>query len=421
MKDRYGFLGLAICLMLLSASPPTASAQYMYIDANGDGIHTAADVMPALGTPQAVDVWLDKNHNRDGSVALCNTGNEDLSVWNSYAVHMNVNSGTVDFSNFTNQVATFAIACVGAGGVSFASTSTEMSACRAGQPVFAPGPIRMFTMTITPLSGTPSLEIVRTNSLDPNFTAFGSQCFGNDFDNTYKLGTDWFDADGLASAGVAVFPARAFTTKANKVIKLGSGNPYWTIQIEPVGGSFSVGAVSLGTIRMRSVGTGSVPEIGVVLSKTSLNGDTDGNGVQEIAATFAKADLQALFSNLSGTNTVPVTFEGQITSGGIFRASANVTVSASGGMALASIVLSPQNPSGQIRFSVTKPGRVRVEMFDVSGRLVRIISDRMAEAGAQSCVINGRNSQGAPLASGIYYVRVSTVEGNLMQRVAVLK
>jgi flagellar hook capping protein FlgD len=421
MKDRYGCLGLALSLLLLTASPPTVSAQYMYIDANGDGIHTAADVMPALGTPQAVDVWLDKNHNRDGSVALCNTGSEDLSVWNSYAVHINVNSGTVDFASFTNHVTTFTIPCVTVG-QAFAATQTEMAACEAGQPVFAPGPIRMFTMTITPLSGNPSLEIVRTNSLGPTFTSFGTQCFGNDFDNTYKLGTDWFDADGLASAGVAVFPARAFTTKANKVIKLGSGNPYWTIQIEPVGGSFSVGAVSLGTIRMRSVGTGSVPEIGVVLSRTSLNGDTDGNGVQEIAATFAKADLQALFSNLSGTNTVPVTFEGQITSGGIFRASANVTVNASGGMALASIVLSPLNPSGQTQFSVTKPGRVRVEMFDVSGRLVRVLADRYAESGAQTFVIDGRNGQGAPLASGIYYIRVSTAEGrSAMQRVAVLK
>jgi PKD repeat protein len=601
MKDRFWVFGLAVCLLLLATSPSTVSAQYMYIDANGDGIHTAADVMPALGTPQTVAVWLDRNHNRDGSVTTCNTADGDLSFWNSYAVHINANFGMVNFSNFTNQVPSFFILCVSPG-QDFVADSTSMAACRAGMTVLAPGPIRLFTMTVTPLTGTTSLEIVRENGLDAYFTSFGTPCSGNDFDNTYKLGSDWFDVDGLGNScefgcppslnpisnmtvqegtsvsqdihaadpdgdpltfqkvsgppymtvstvdagaglgrvlvspgfadatsgvmatvrvtdgtsftsrsfliivlnvdrppvadaggpytGVAgvpiafdgtgssdpegatlrytwnfgdmntatgptpvhtygaagtypvmlvvsdgslsddanttatittVFQGRAFTTKANRVIKLSSGKSRWTIQIEPIGQSFNIGTVGLGTIRMKSTGTGSVSEIGVVLDKTSLQGDADGNGVPDISATFSKDDLRALFSNLNGSTTVTATFEGQITSGGFFRAVADIGVNASGGPNAVSVVPNPLNPSGEVSFAVTKPGRMRVELFDVSGRLVRVLADRHAEAGAQSCAIDGRNGQGAPLASGIYYVRVSTAQETLMQRVAVLK
>ncbi len=604
MKDRFWVFGLVVCLLLFATSPSTVSAQYIYIDANGDGIHTASDVMPALGAPQIVDVWLDRTHNRDGSVATCNTGDGDLSFSNSYSVNIKANFGTVAFSNFTNQVPSFVINCLAAGGQGFASNSVEMAACRAGASLISwAGAARMFTVTVTPLTGTPSLEIVPMSGLSANFTAFGSPCSGNDFDNTYKLGTDWFDADGIgtnscefgcppalnpiadmtvsegtaasqtihagdpdggplffqklsgpfymtvstvdadngvgtiqvtpgysdatsgvtASVGVTdgthlasrsfqivvrnvdrvpvadaggpytgitglpvafdgtsssdpdgsaltyswdfgdlngatgstpahtysatgtytvillvtsgglsdadattatittVLQARAFTTKANRVIKLSSGKSRWTIQIEPIAQSFSIGTVGLGTIRMKSAGTGSVSEIGVVLDKTSLQGDADGNGVSDISATFAKDDLRALFSNLSGSTSVPVTFEGQITSGGFFRAAADIGVNASGGPNAVSVVPNPLNPSGEVQFSVTKPGRVRVELFDVSGRLVRVLADRTAAPGGQSCVIDGRNGQGAPLASGIYCIRVSTADGGLMKRVAVLK
>ena len=111
------------------------------------------------------------------------------------------------------------------------------------------------------------------------------------------------------------------------------GTPSWvTIQIEPVGQSFNIGEVSLGTIRMKSAGTGSVSEIGVVLGKTSVGGDADGNGVAEIGATFAMSDLQALFSNLSGSTSA---FSNELSGAGLghgsfgpgtFRTQSNVAL-----------------------------------------------------------------------------------------------
>lgn len=590
----------ALLLGLLVLPSARAFAQYAYIDANGDGVWTAADVMNPLGAPQTVDVWLDRTHNKNGSAAVCNTGDGDLAVWNSYVVNINVLGGTASFSNFVNQVPAFTLPLLG--NQFFKSTNTESSAGAAGFPQAGPSPVKLFTVTVTGLSGSPSLMFVRTSTLTTDFTSFGTQCSGSDFDNTYKLGTDWFDTDGLgfacagcpnppflnpvadmtvnegstatqglsaidpdgspvtfqkvsgplymtvtttspttgtitlapgfndAASGVpasvnctdginlsqtrsfqitvvnvnrapvanpggpysgvpnvpiafdgtassdpdgsaityvwnfgdsnsgtgptpahtytasgtyivvltvsdgalshsagttatvtSVFPARAFTTKANRLLRLHSGKQYWTIQIEPIGGSFVIGEVGAGTIKMKSAGTGSVSEISVVLGKTTLQGDADGNGVADIGATFAKSDLQALFSNLSGSTTATVTLEGSITSGGFFRAQADIGIQAGGGNAVA-VLPNPLHRSGEIQFTVAKPGRVRVAVFDVSGRLVRALDDRVVSGtGPYVSAFDGRTRDGAPLASGIYYVRVSTDDGVQTQRFAVLK
>lgn len=49
----------------LSVPSPTA-AQYMFLDTNGDGIHSDADVIQPMGAT-TVDVWIITNANRDGS------------------------------------------------------------------------------------------------------------------------------------------------------------------------------------------------------------------------------------------------------------------------------------------------------------------------------------------------------------------
>jgi len=71
---------------------------------------------------------------------------------------------------------------------------------------------------------------------------------------------------------------------------------------------------------------------------------------------------------------------------------------------------------------VEKPGRVRVALFDVSGRLIRVLDDRVVTGtGPYVSTIDGRTGDGAPLASGIYYVRVTTNESVVTRRVTLLK
>jgi Big-like domain-containing protein/flagellar hook capping protein FlgD/putative Ig domain-containing protein len=196
MKFVWRLLALG-ALFCLYAGP--ASAQYVYLDTNGDGVHSSGDQLQPNGTPTTINAYINTNHNRDGSLATCDTGDGDLGMWNSYAVNLKAAGGTVTFSNFVNQQASFGITCVGVG-VDFLAAGDEMTACRATATSEAGGLKQMFTVTVTGQSGTPSIQVIPLGTLGPNFTSFGTPCSAHEFDNTYKLGDDFFDSDGAAPA-----------------------------------------------------------------------------------------------------------------------------------------------------------------------------------------------------------------------------
>ena len=79
---------------------PPATAQYMYLDSNGDGIHTAADQVNPAG-PTVIDIWLDTDSNRDGSPAVCYVAAAPLNI-NSYGIVLRVSGGTASWGTFTN-------------------------------------------------------------------------------------------------------------------------------------------------------------------------------------------------------------------------------------------------------------------------------------------------------------------------------
>jgi hypothetical protein len=66
----------------------------------------------------------------------------------------------------------------------------------------------------------------------------------------------------------------------------------------------------------------------------------------------------------------------------------------------------PFNPS--TAFSYALPGRapVALEIYDVSGRLVRVLVDAVQEAGAHEAVWNGTDGDGRAVASGVYFYRL---------------
>src|SRR5262249_42440445 len=103
-------MAVLIPLLLLPIAMP-AAAQYMFLDSNGDGLHTAADQLNPNGTPTTVDIYLVTNMNRDGSTALCDAdaGATPLTM-NSYVVNMMASNGKVQFSNFVNDQTTMTVA-----------------------------------------------------------------------------------------------------------------------------------------------------------------------------------------------------------------------------------------------------------------------------------------------------------------------
>lgn len=67
----------------------------------------------------------------------------------------------------------------------------------------------------------------------------------------------------------------------------------------------------------------------------------------------------------------------------------------------------PFNPVGTIRFDVERVQTVRVRLYDISGRLIRtLLDERNGLPGPRSIRVDGLDSQGRPLASGVYFYAV---------------
>ena len=74
--------------------------------------------------------------------------------------------------------------------------------------------------------------------------------------------------------------------------------------------------------------------------------------------------------------------------------------------------LNPLNPEGTLTLRTEREGALRVTVFDLSGRVVRVLRDgsRMA-AGYHDLTIDGRDGSGKRLPSGVYFYRVEAAEG----------
>ena len=81
-------------LLVIVAFAPRASAQYMYLDSNGDGIHTDADEMNPNGTPTSVDVWIRTDSNQDGTPAVCHSDAATPLTIQGYRFNLEAVGGT---------------------------------------------------------------------------------------------------------------------------------------------------------------------------------------------------------------------------------------------------------------------------------------------------------------------------------------
>ena len=238
-----------LAVVAIAGFAQVATAQYMYLDSNGDGVHTAADVMNANGAPTTVDVWVDTDNNRDGSAAVCNSSDADLT-FNSYVVNLRAQNGTVTYTNFINRQTTMTF--------NFVEVNTGDGQYKNGfgqQTPLAPGTYRMCTITVTGTGGTPSLLITDINTNSPDFTSFGSQCEGNDFDNTYKLGSDWSDADGLGAAAGQNAPP-VLDTITDKTVNEGTLHSFTATASDPDAGTTLTFTLGAGAPAGASISTG---------------------------------------------------------------------------------------------------------------------------------------------------------------------
>ena len=81
----------------------------------------------------------------------------------------------------------------------------------------------------------------------------------------------------------------------------------------------------------------------------------------------------------------------------------------------------PSRGSATLAFRISRPGSVRVQLFDVSGRLVRTLDEGRYPAGERLVRWDGKDDRGEAVGSGVYFFRVATPDGVENRRVAVLR
>ena len=81
----------------------------------------------------------------------------------------------------------------------------------------------------------------------------------------------------------------------------------------------------------------------------------------------------------------------------------------------------PFNPQTDISFDLPRSGRVKLQVFDLRGRVLRTLVDEHRSAGTHVATWNGRDDRGAETAAGVYFYRLTTGEQSLQKKMTLLK
>jgi hypothetical protein len=259
--------------------------------------------------------------------------------------------------------------------------------------------------------------------------AFASHIYATDGTFTVTLTvTDNGDGDPAqicsnSATTTAVITGTCGATVFNgyDTIRLGSGKPFWFGYVQPTSvGCYTNADVLISTFVMKYAGR-QISASG----KTDVGGDKSGDGIAEIKVSFSKDDLRTLFSGTglsNGHNTVTVTLEANLATGGLLRGTTQLDVVNNGSFTSAVVSPNPLNPRATLTYTTTRQGAVRVDLFNIQGRLVRrIVDDPAMAAGTHEAIIDGRGSRGEKLPSGVYYVRGTSSEGEFKQLITILK
>ena len=92
-----------------------------------------------------------------------------------------------------------------------------------------------------------------------------------------------------------------------------------------------------------------------------------------------------------------------------------------GVVVLAGVFPNPFNPRTRIRFEVPSPGRVQLAVYDLSGRVTRLLVDDYRTAGSYSANWNGRDDVGRKVASGTYLCRLTAAGESVVSKMVLVQ
>ena len=82
----------------------------------------------------------------------------------------------------------------------------------------------------------------------------------------------------------------------------------------------------------------------------------------------------------------------------------------------------PFNPQTTIAFSLKERGRLRIDVFNVGGQLVRTLLDETRAAGSYTDVHwDGTDASRQPVASGVYFYKLTTKDFSQTRKMVLLK
>jgi len=84
-------------------------------------------------------------------------------------------------------------------------------------------------------------------------------------------------------------------------------------------------------------------------------------------------------------------------------------------------VPNPFNPVTTIRFTLPEAGHVTLVVYDINGRLVRALVGQAFLPGRHEVTWDGRDSNGRPVASGVYVYRLTAAQGVVTKRMVLAR
>jgi hypothetical protein len=84
-------------------------------------------------------------------------------------------------------------------------------------------------------------------------------------------------------------------------------------------------------------------------------------------------------------------------------------------------VPNPFNPATAVRFTLAQSEHVRIDVYDSAGKFVKNLVDEVRSAGPQQAAWNGTDANDRRVASGVYFVRMSTRGEEFTRKIVLLK
>ena len=290
--------------------------------------------------------------------------------------------------------------------------------------------VDLYLLSDTALLGTPPFLTVATGSSAPDTVALTpEQSTSQAFRGSYRLnagGTAVLRASVQNAAGVTMYTQRSFQVQLMQAARGG-------VISTPEGSAvLSVGAGVLGADTWFTIVREKSDPRGTAVARDAYAFGPAMEYPAPVTVTLGYDDLDPALAGAAhlcicrddGSGWVPAeswvdpvahTVSARVTTLGLFAVGAGPAGSSH--QMPASYVLSqnypnPFNPSTSIYFELPRPGQVKLEVFDLTGRMVRTMIDGQRERGGFVAVWDGRDQNNAAVASGVYFYRMTVADGS---------